>query len=252
MPRWVSAWNTLVHERGHMKFVRIFVHDEGDIISIQSAKRLSEVVYDHNPVIELLSGKLVEKPTVTIADETKIYHCLSEGYSVLLENLSNKFLMSGAKVFGESDPGFIQSMMELRSSRFFLDVYRKDHYWLGYQIISSLFLHGYRENIAPIDNVDVDLSNRKRSGLSFVESFLEKLSLSKIGNRESRRLFETTRFEEDIDAPVVKRKVWIEDGEKMKLVWQMDKKNTLLDYMTSTNPEKRKKGQEKFLELFGK
>lgn len=83
------------------------------------------------------------------------------------------------------------------------------------------------------------------------ERLLLGLDVAKITDRNSRRLFETTRFSDD-GAREVLRKVWVEGEGVMNLVWQKDKCDTLLDYLSSDDPVKIKKGKEKFMELFGK
>lgn len=185
---------------------------------------------------------------------SKLVAAIEEGWTRLHERLSIKFLLESKDAFSDgvnTDGIFILNKM--KESRVFNDSLYMNHYWLGQQIVGAIFVDGFRGDVPDFNGGVVELMNiRKTNGLENVKKFLLKLDLEKIADPGSRRLFETTRFEEDVEAKEVRRKVWEEDGEKMRLVWKMDKKNTLLDYMTSTDPEKRRKGQEKFLELFGK
>lgn len=243
---WLEMWNMLGHERAHIWFFENI--DRGDISNKLTNEDVeSDIVWGFREDGDEFTDGRVYK--------TKILEVLDEGWSVLNQKLSLKFLTDNQEKFGDRVGEKELEMIEImRKARIYQDRGVYSHYWLGQQITSSIFAQAFREDTDNLSGLKIneDLIKRRMNGLEEVKKFLMKLDLEKIASPKSRRLFETTRFEEDVEAPEIRRKVWIEDGDKMKLVWKIDKKNTLLDYMASTNVEKRKKGQDKFLELFGK
>lgn len=252
-PVWMNAWETQSHERAHISFFNLFKE-------LASQDGIDESFMQNNIPCERDLPDNIDEVISADVKQTRVYsskliNALSEGWTIQHQILSLNYLLENPEQFGQqlgqNEIEMVHTMKEKRLTR---DSQTNNHYWLGYQIIESVYNNSFSDekDAMESDSTTDNFMNKTTRGFEEVKKFLMKLDLEKVADTKSRRLFETTRFEDDVEAKEVRRKVWEEDREKMRLVWKIDKKNTLLDYMTSTDPEKRKKGQEKFLELFGK
>ncbi len=194
------------------------------------------------------------KETFEDTYEVAIGHALNEGWAILNENLAAKSLANNIVLFKEKEVGDIYEQIAFRRrARVAQGEVVQNHYWLGQRIVAALFMDGYREDDDNLIGLasDKEMRQRRKNGLTYAREFLGRLDLDKIADKASRQLFEETRIETE-NIVKIQRKVWVAGENAMQQIWKMDKKDRLLDYLCSTKKKKRKIGQERFLELFGK
>lgn len=250
---WISAWISMAHERGHLSFVSLYSDKDN---WAQIAKLILGTASHSVTSVDKNFGTKRDQEFKGIHSQYfhSISSALDEGYSVLLERISIKYLEDNKDIFeGDLDDGDLETLENFTRGRVVNDVLGQNHYWLGRKIIGIFYAEGFRDDVEGLQELSASehYERRKQNGLRRVRSFLQMLDVNKISDNNSRRLFEETRIEDE-NAPVVERMVWERRGGVMVLVKKEDKKNRLLDYMSSTDSKKRKLGMEKFMELFGK
>lgn len=240
----LNALVVLTHEITHLWYYQLF---EEEI----TGQILARVNSDGETVKRVSVWKDKNDKTVEIEKKINVsrllWNSFTEGMSIFTQGLMIDYLLKEAPIeLSDEDRKALQAMKRTRGLE--QKLYDSE-YGEGQKIIWSIYrdaMRGDTQTESESRNGDPNI------GIKAVVDFLKQLDVNKITDLNSRKIFDEATIDDELVSVGHDRFPIEYKGETFLYESKTYSKNKILDYLASGDPEKRRRGREKILELFGK